>query len=476
MLMLPELIVVATGFILLVLDLFLTEKQRDLLVPLALAGVAAAAGALVLTPDTGVLLGGRFAMDPLGWWFKLAFLVAAFLTIALTSGLLESAAPEVRKLHSPGEFLTILMFNLCGMLLLPSTRDLITLYVALELATIPLFLLAAWRRDALGGEAGLKYMVIGALASALMLYGFGVLYGLTGTMRLDAMPALLHADRTTLLAAALVVAGVGFKLTLVPFHMWAPEVYQGAPPPVTAWLSVASKAAGLSVLMLVLFRVFRPFLHDAGFAIALLATLTMTVGNLVAVVQRNILRFMAFSAISQAGYLLLGFLGGGSGGAAAMVFYLLVYVVTNLSVFALLILHNQQTGSTQITDYRGLSQLNPLLSLAMMLGLFGLAGIPPLSGFVGKFLLFSVTAQAGYHWLVGVAAVNSTVSLYYYLRIVRQMYIEAPAEGAVPLKPGALLTAALVVTTAASMLLGVVPTVYEAVRVSAAAWLQALGQ
>ena len=222
MLMLPELIIVATGFILLVLDLFLTEKQRDLLVPLALAGIAAALGALWLTPDHGVLLGGRFAMDPLAWWFKLTFLIAAFVTVMLTSGLLESAAPEPRKLHSPGEFLTILLFNLTGMLLLASTRDLITLYVALELATIPLFLLAAWRRDALGGEAGLKYMVIGALASALMLYGFGVLYGVTGTMRLDAMPALLHADRTTLYAAALIVAGVGFKLTLVPFHMWAP--------------------------------------------------------------------------------------------------------------------------------------------------------------------------------------------------------------------------------------------------------------
>ena len=475
MLMLPELIVVATGFILLVLDLFLTEKQRDWLVPLALAGILGALAALFVTPDTGVLLGGRFSMDPLAWWFKVTFLIAAFTTVALTSGLLESAAPDVRKLHSPGEFLTILLFNLSGMLLLASTRDLITLYVALELATIPLFLLAAWRRDALGGEAGLTYMLIGALASALLLYGFGILYGLTGTMRLDAMPALLHADRTTMFAGALVVAGVGFKLTLVPFHMWAPEVYQGAPPPVTAWLSVASKAAGLSVLMLLAFRVFRPFLHDASFAIALLATLTMTVGNLVAVVQRNIMRFMAFSAISQAGYLLLGFLAGGSAGAAAMVFYLLVYAVTNLSVFAVLILHNQQTGSTQITDYRGLSQLNPLLALAMMLGLFGLAGIPPLAGFVGKFLLFSVTAQAGYHWLVGVATVNSTVSLYYYLRIVRQMYIESPADGALPLKPGALLRAALVLTTVASALLGVVPTVYEAVRTSAAVWLQGLG-
>jgi NADH-quinone oxidoreductase subunit N len=476
MLMLPELIVVATGFALLVLDLFLNKRERDVLAPLALFGLAGALVALFATPDHGVLLGGRFAMDPLAWWFKLTFLVAALATVALTAGVLHSAAPEVRKLHSPGEFLAILMFNLAGMLLLSSTRDLITLYVALELATIPLFLLTAWRRDALGGEAGLKYLVTGALASALLLYGLGILYGLTGTMTLDAMPALLHADRTTLFAAALIVAGVGFKLTLVPFHMWAPEVYQGAPPPVTAWLSVASKTAGLAVLMLVLFRVFRPFLHDAGLAIALLATATMTLGNLVAIGQRNILRFMAFSAISQAGYLLLGFLAGGSVGAAAMVFYLLVYAVTNLSVFAVLILHNQQTGSTQITDYRGLSRQNPLLALALMLGLFGLAGIPPLSGFVGKFLLFSVAAQGGYHWLVGVAAVNSTVSLYYYLRIVRQMYIEDPAENAVPLKPGTMLTAALLLTTAASMLLGVVPTVYEAVRGSALVWFQALAQ
>ena len=476
MLMLPELIVVATGFALLVLDLFLTGKQRDLLAPLALVGLFTALAALTGTPDHGAMLGGRFAMDPLAWWFKLTFLVSAILMVALSAGLLKTAPEAERQLHSPGEFLTILLFNLSGMLLLASSRDLITLYVALELATVPLFLLTAWRRDALGGEAGLKYLVVGALASALLLYGFGVLYGLTGTMTLDAMPVLLRADATTAFAGALIVAGVGFKLTLVPFHMWAPEVYQGAPPPVTAWLSVASKAAGLAVLMLLTFRVFRPFLHDVSFAIAILATATMTVGNLIAVVQRNILRFMAFSAISQAGYLLLGFLAGGSTGAAAMVFYLLVYAVTNLSVFAVIILHNQQTGSTQITDYKGLSQLNPLLALAMMLGLFGLGGIPPLSGFVGKFLLFSVTAQAGYHWLVGVAAVNSTISLYYYLRIVRQMYIEAPAEGAKPLQPGLLMRVALTVATVAAMLLGMVPTVYETVRASAAVWLQALGQ
>ena len=475
MLMLPELIVIATGFALLVLDLFLTEAQRDGLVTLALGGLALALAALVLgTPDQGTLLGGRFALDPLTWWFKLVFLSAAILGVALTAGLLQGPSRQQRGLRNPGEFLTLWMFNLAGMLFLASARDLITLYVALELATIPLFLLVAWRRDALGGEAGLKYMLTGAMASALLLYGFGILYGSTGTLTLAEMPALLAPGRTTLFALALVVCGLGFKLTLVPLHFWAPEVYQGAPAPVAAWLSVASKAAGLSALLILLFHVFRPLLAEASLPLALLAAATMTLGNLVAIVQRNILRFMAFSAISQAGYLLLGLLGPGHVGPAAMVFYLLVYAVTNLAVFGVIILHAGETGSSQITDYRGLSRLNPLLALAMMLGLFGLAGIPPLAGFVGKFLLFSVAAGAGYHWLVAVAAVNSTISLYYYLRIVRQMYIADPSEGAQPLRPSRLFVAALATASIAAVALGVLPHVYGAVRAAAERWLSTL--
>ena len=472
--MLPEIVVVTTAFALLVADLFLTDRQKPWLTWGALLGVALALGALVQTPDVGQALGGRFALDPLAWWFKAVFLTSALLMLAFTADTLVPKEGE-EHLHNPGEFLAILLWNLSGMLFVASARDIVSLYVALELATIPLFLLSAWKRDSAGGEAGLKYLVTGATASALLLYGLGLLYGMTGTTGLDAMRPLLGSNPTTLFAAALVVTGIGFKLTLAPLHLWAAEVYQGAPTPVAAWLSVASKAAGLAVLLLLVYRVFLPFLPHVSVVVAGVATATMTAGNLVAIVQRNVKRFMAFSAISQAGYLLLGLLGSPAEGAAAMVFYLLVYAITNLAVFAVIIRVTQATRSDHITDFRGLSQTSPILALAMMAGLFGLAGIPPLSGFVGKFFLFSVAAHAGFHWLVGVAAVNSTISLYYYLRIVRQMYIEPPAADAVPVQTSPLFRTALLVASLGGLLLGVVPGVYEAVRTGAAVWFQLLG-
>lgn len=474
MLMLPELLIIATAFAVLLADLFISERQRGHLVLLALAGVVAALVALLtVTPDAGVMFGGRFAMDPLAWWVKLTLLAAAAVTLALAQPSLATHR-QAPTLGAGSEFMTLLLFNLAGMLMLPSTRDLVFFYVALELATIPLFLLTAWRRESLSSEAGLKYVLMGALSSALMLYGLGLLYGLGRSMNIDVIGRNLFPAPPVFLAIALIFAGLGFKMTLVPFHMWAPEVYQGAPTPVTAWLSVASKAAGLSALMLLTYRVFPRMLPMWGLYLAVLATLTMTAGNLAAITQTNIKRFMAFSAISQAGYLIMGFLGTGPNGPASMVFYLMVYAVTNLAVFAVITLHHHQTGREDIASYRGLSQTNPILALAMMVGLFGLAGIPPLSGFVGKFFLFSVASKAGYNWLVGIAAVNSTISLYYYLRIIRQMYIEAPDPELPKLTTPKLLGTALAVTTLASVTLGLVPWVYESVRFSAAIWLETM--
>ncbi|MCX5656371.1 MAG: NADH-quinone oxidoreductase subunit N, partial [Planctomycetota bacterium] len=348
---------------------------------------------------------------------------------------------------------------------------------ALELATIPLYALAAWQRDsAQSGEAGLKYVIIGALASAFILYGLGIFYGLAGTTDLAAIGRAVKSTPAFWLAAAMVLTGAGFKLTLVPFHFWAADVYQGAPMPVTAYLSVASKGAGLAFIFQLFFRLMGTHLAEWALPIAILAALTMTVGNVVAIVQQNIKRFMAFSAISQAGYLIMGFLGPFAEGVSAMIFYMLVYTVSNLAVFAAIVWYSNETGREQVQDYRGLSRTNPLLALAMMSALFSLAGIPPLSGFVGKFFLFSVASKAGFHWLVAVAAVNSTISLYYYLRIVRQMYIEPVFEGATQLpisRPLAVLTGALATGV---VLLGIIPFFYETVNAETANWLATLLQ
>lgn len=476
MLILPELLVVATAFAVLIVDLLLTERRRTVLAPLAMAGLAAAAVAVVmLMPQAGAMFGGRFAVDAVAWWFKLVFVLVALITVALSLDVLDGrAAVPVPGMGSRGEFYTVLLCAVAGAMFLASARDIVMLYVALELATIPLFVLAAWRRDALSGEAGLKYVIVGALASAFLLYGMSLLYGMTGATDMAAMGRALTPSPVIWLAAALVAAGIGFKMTIVPFHMWAADVYQGAPTPITAYLSVASKAVGLALAFQVLYRIFGQFIGNWNLFFAVFAALTMTLGNVVAIVQRNIKRFMAFSGISQAGYLLMGFIGPSPEGVPAMLFYLLVYLAANLAVFAVIVVHSNQTGREEIKDYRGLARTNPLTALSMMLALFALAGIPPLAGFVGKFFLFSIASRGGFHWLVAVAAVNSTVSLYYYLQIVRQMYVEPADAEARPLSLTPALAAVLAVTVAANLLLGVIPYFYETVHAQTVTWL-ALG-
>lgn len=473
MLMLPELIVIATAFAVLLVDMLLTERRRILLAPMAIVGLGAAAVATVLLiPQTGALFGGRFAVDAVASWFKLIFILTALITVALSLDTMDGrVASPVAGMGSRGEYYTVLLFTLTGAMFLISARDIVTMYVSLELATIPLFILASWRRDSRAGEAGLKYVVVGALSSALMLYGLSILYGLTGTTDMVAMCRALTPSPVLWLAAALMAAGIGFKMTIFPFHMWAADVYEGAPTPITAYLSVASKGAGLALAFQLLFRVLGNFISDWNVIFAVAAAVTMTVGNVVAIVQKNIKRFMAFSGISQAGYILMGFLGPAPEGVPAMLFYLLVYLGANLAVFAVIMFHTNQTGREEIKDYRGLAITNPVPALCMMLALFALAGIPPLSGFVGKFFLFSIASRAGYHWLVAVAAVNSTVSLFYYLQIVRQMYVEAPDKDARPLYMTPTLGVTLGITVAATVLLGVIPFFYETIHAQTIGWL-----
>jgi len=471
--MLPEIIVITCAVVVLLLDMFFDEKKRIMLGPVALIGLTAAFAALTcFTPKNGTILGGRFAMDAVAWWFKLLFIISGLVTVLLSIDLLDGrVGVRVRGIGSRGEYYSVLLFTISGMMYIASSRDLITLYVSLELATIPLFVLAAWRRDdAQSGEAGLKYVLIGAMASAFILYGLGIIYGLTGTTDLNLLKQALKPSLALWLATAMIVAGVGFKLTVVPFHMWAADVYQGAPTPVTAYLSVASKCAGLAFIFQVLFRILGAFVADGAMIAAIFAAATMTLGNVVAIVQQNIKRFMAFSAVSQAGYLIMGFLGNWDLAVPAMLYYMLIYVTTNLAVFACIIWYTNETGKEQISDYRGLSKTNPLIALSMMLALFSLAGIPPLSGFVGKFFLFSIASKAGFHWLVGVAAVNSTISLYYYLRIVRQMYIETADENAGRLPVSGVLASTIATLNLAVVFLGIIPVFYESIYAQTGSW------
>ena len=472
MLMLPELTIIGTAFLLILTDLFLHEHRKSVLGGITIAGILLAMGFTVgLMPQAGEMLGGRFAVDSVTWWFKLLFLLASLITVAISIDLLDGRIEAKQMaLNSRGEYYAIMLFSLVGAMFLASAMDLVALYVSLELATIPLYVLTAWKRDSLSSESGLKYVILGALASAFLLYGLSLMFGLTGEMNLEAIGRAISPSPAFWLAAAMVTAGVSFKLTLFPFHMWAAEVYQGAPAPVTAYLSVASKAAGLALMVQIFYRMMGHQLVVWAWPLAILAALTMTVGNLAAIVQHNIKRFMAFSAISQAGYLILGFLGNANEGIPSMLYYMLVYILTNLAVFAVIVWYSNQTGREEIKDYRGIARVNPLIALSMMIALFSLAGIPPLSGFVGKFFLFSIASKAGFHWLVAVAAVNSTISLYYYLRIIRQMYIEPVGEETRALSISPALAVTLAITTIATGAIGIIPTVYETVSAQTISW------
>ncbi|QEG01976.1 NADH-quinone oxidoreductase subunit N [Stieleria maiorica] len=472
----PEIIVIVTAFAVLGMEMFLPPRHRPLQTPVMVLGLATGLVAVVdlMIRGDGEFLNGQFRFDGVTGWFKISFLSAGLLTVLLSADLLggriKAAAGRDRGLLYRGEFYTVMLFNLVGAMFLISATNLVNLYVCLELATIPLYLMVAWRRgDPLSSEAGMKYSILGATSTGALLFGLGLLYGLTGSVDLLTMGEQLSFGPVTKLAIAMVVVGVGFKLTLVPFHMWAADVYRGAPLPVAAYLSVASKAAGLAFMFQLFYRVLGNTLADVSMALAVLAAVTMTLGNVVAVVQTNIKRFMAFSAISQAGYLIMGFLD--RSGAASMVYYMLVYVVTNMLVFGVVGFYLNETGREQIEDYRGLARTNPLVALTMMLGLFSLAGIPPLSGFVGKFFLFSVASKAGFHWLVALAAINSTISLYYYLRIVRQMYIEPGFEDDPPIRPSASIVAALGLSTVLMVLLGIVPFFYETIYEQSRLWM-----
>ncbi|MHC4995325.1 MAG: NADH-quinone oxidoreductase subunit N, partial [Planctomycetota bacterium] len=309
--MLPEIIVAVTAFVVIGLELTLPAAQKRFLSRLTLLGLAGALFAMfALMTETDELFGGQFVLDPVSAWFKVLLIIAAGLSVAVAvdhlDGEIQHGADESRDLGHRGEFLSLVMFNLVGMMLLSSARDLICLYISLELATIPLYLLVAWRkRSARSIESGMKYVVLGAMSSGVLLFGLGILYGLSGTMNLAGIAAALDGATPALwLAIAMVTAGLGFKLALVPFHLWAAEVYHGAAAPVTAYLSVASKCAGLAFMFQLFYRVLGGVVGDLGQVIALVAALAMTLGNVVAIVQHNIKRFMAFSSISQAGYLI----------------------------------------------------------------------------------------------------------------------------------------------------------------------------
>ncbi len=419
-----------------------------------LSGITVILFIAVLARGDVILLGGSYASDGISWLGKIVIVIGTGL-----AGAVSMDSPGVREKYH-GAYAALLLAAALGMMVLVSSRELVTMFVGLETSAVSLYGLAALaKKDVLSLEAGIKYLVIGALSSGLLLYGIALVYTATGTTSLDGIRSVLGhvAGPLPVVGIVLVLLGVGFKITMVPMHVWTPDVYQGAPTPVSAFISVVSKSAGFVFAVRLFFfafadlrQVWEPF-FVAG------AVLTMTVGNLAAIPQASAKRLLAYSSISQAGYLLVGFLGNPSAGTSAVLFYLLVYTLANVAAFSAVIAFSSATGSDRLDDCAGLARRSPVLALVFTFSLLSLAGIPPLGGFIGKLYLFSAAMERGYLWLVVVAALNSVVSLYYYLLVLKRMYITEAPVSAAPLKVSFPVKAVLLLTTAGTFWLGILP-------------------
>ncbi|HEX9016260.1 MAG TPA: NADH-quinone oxidoreductase subunit N [Chloroflexota bacterium] len=429
-LLLPELILATFASLVIVVDLFLRPTAKDVNLFISLAGIVAAAGAAVgLVGRNTTSFFGMLVVDDYAIFFKLAFLLAAALVA------LSAVAFLKRHPGAEGEFYGLLLFSTTGMMLMAGTRELISIYVALELTSISLYLLAGIaRRDLKSSEASLKYLLLGAMSSAILLYGMALLYGLSGTTDLAGIAKAIGTTSSPalLLGMSLVAAGFGFKIAAVPFQMWAPDVYEGAPTPVTAFLSVASKAAGFSVIVRVFVTALPAIQPEWVNIFSVLSALTMVLGNVVALSQKNIKRMLAYSSIGHAGYILMGVAAAGpfnpTAGIPSVMFYLVGYTVTNLVAFGVVVLASRAVPDDTIEGYSGLHRRSPVLALAMAISLLSLAGLPPMVGFFAKFYLFAAAFQAGMIWLVVLGLLMSAVSLFYYTWVIRQMYLVAPAS------------------------------------------------
>jgi len=391
----------------------------------------------------------------------MTFLVAAGLTVLITDSYME------REGCNHGELYPLILFAVVGMMLMASGTDLMTIFLGLEVMSVTLYVLAGFNRsNRKSNEAGLKYFLLGSFSTGFMLYGMALIYGATGTTRLYKIAEVvgqmtMPASNIMLVAGMLLMmTGFAFKIAAAPFHMWTPDVYEGAPTPMTAFMSAGPKAAGFAALIR-LFVVALPALQiDWSQVLWVLAVLTMTIGNITALRQDNIKRVLAYSSIAHAGYALVGFTAGNGTGIAGILFYMLSYAFMNIGAFAVVILVAKK-GETNgnVSDFAGLGFKRPVLAVAMTLFLFSLAGVPPAAGFVGKFYLFAGAVQEGYIWLAIIGVLNSAASAYYYLRIMVYMYMKESTEDFEWIKVTAPVTLALVIAAAGTLIPGIVPSI-----------------
>jgi NADH-quinone oxidoreductase subunit N len=472
----PELIIVGSLLAVLALDLFLDREEKYWTATIAVAGSALALiplGILAINGETISMFDGSYVVDEFALVLKGLFLVAAYIVFLMSHHFIESDR------YYQGEYYFLLLASVLGSLILASSRDLIILFIGIELVTGPLYMLAGWRKgDVKSNEASMKYFILGVLSTAILLYGMSLLFGLTGEVTFAGIAEATQgmSDEPALIMAVLfLIVGFGFKISAVPFHFWAPDTYEGAPTPITAYLSVNSKAAGFVAMLIVMYQALPGASDVWAPALWLLAALSMTIGNLSALRQTNIVRLLAYSSVAQAGFMLVPFAAAAVAGASledafgATLIYLVIYAVMNLGAFAVVIAGARKTQSGEIEHWSGLARVDPILGVLTAVFFFSLAGIPPLAGWFAKFEMFRsvMIADPATIALAVIAAINAVIALYYYARVIRAVWLDDPvrefAEGA-EAAPAGSLRLALGIAVALTLAIGIYPSIAAFVR------------
>lgn len=454
-----EIFLLTILLLLIVGEIFINKNKKGSLTHLALFlfGIHTIVGFFAIEETS--MFGGMFRTNTLIHFFKNVLNVGVLIVLLQSADWIQE---KIVPLNKGNEFFMLLFSSLLGMYFMISAGDFLMFYIGLELSTLPVAALVAWETSKrISSEAGVKFILSAGLASGASLFGISLLYAATGSIYFDVITGIITSTNLTILGFVLFFAGLAFKISLVPFHFWTADVYEGAPVGVASYLSVISKGAAAFILMILLFTVLKPLMHAWENIVYVVALATMFIGNLFALRQQNMKRFLAFSSIAQAGFILLGLITGTQLGTATVVYFVMVYVFTNLAAFGVVQAISLQTGKENRDDYNGLYRTNPNLSLVMMLALFSLAGIPPVAGFFGKFFLFTAAASKGYYLLVFLAVVNVTISLYYYLLVVRAMFIRR-SENPIPFfKSKIYMRLGLVLTVLGILILGLYSPLYD---------------
>ena len=458
---LPEMFVLGMACLILVIDVFLPDSRRDVTYGLVQATLVAAAGLTLWLagPETQVTFHGTFVADPIGDVLKLAVYLVTFLVFLYARPYLMD-----RDIHK-GEFYVLGLFGVLGMMVMISAHNFLTLYLGLELlALVSYALVAFWRDSPRASEAAMKYFVLGALASGLLLYGLSMIYGMTGSLDIATVAAALQAadegmNVPLVFGLVFVVVALAFKLGAVPFHMWVPDVYDGAPTAVTLFIATAPKIAGFALLMRLLVEGLGPLHGDWGGMLVVLAVLSLAVGNVIAIAQTSLKRMFAYSTIAHVGFLFMGILAGTETGYASAMFYIIVYALTSAGGFGMIILlSGRGFEADQLDDFRGLGQRSPWFAFMMLLLLFSMAGVPPTVGFFAKLAVIQAAIGAGYVWLGVYAVIFSIIGAFYYLRVVKLMFFDAPpTEELASLGRGGVFATVLSLNGLAVLFLGIFP-------------------